>query len=69
MNDFEEAEGRIRIGEVDVSRLEKDMIKIGLEAFKLLDELRRGRSIGLNEAISKMISMKSRRAFLPEGRA
>ncbi|MCD6260375.1 MAG: hypothetical protein J7J28_01100 [Thaumarchaeota archaeon] len=69
VNDFEEAEGRIRIGEVDISRLERDMIKIGLETFKLLNELRRGKSIGLDEAISKMISMKSRRAFLPKGRA
>ena len=67
VNDFEEVEGRIRIGEVDTSKLEEDMIKIGLETFQLLDKLRRGASIGLDKIFLKMISMRSRRSLLSEG--
>ena len=67
VNNFEESEDRIKIGEVDVSKLEKDMIKIGLETFHLLDKLRKGEPIELDKAILKMISLRSRRSLLSEG--
>lgn len=55
ISDFKE-EGRIDVGGVDMRRMEEDLIRIGLEALVILDRLRRGERVGLEEAVARILN-------------
>jgi uridine phosphorylase len=63
-------EGRIDLRNVDLARgmeapeLEDSMIRIGLETFVLMNRLRKGEDIKLDETIRKMIAMPPRSQLL-----
>jgi len=57
-------EGRVDIRDVDVSKLEEDLIKIGLETMTIIDKLRRSEEIKLHDVIRKMILTVPRSKYL-----
>lgn len=59
-----EEEGRIDVRGVDMNKMEEDMIKIGLEVFVLIDRLKEGEDIGLDQVILEMMSQPPRSRLL-----
>ena len=59
ISDFRE-EGRIDVRGVEMKKLEEDMIRIGLEAFKLIDEVKKGGEVRLDRVLREIISLPPR---------
>jgi uridine phosphorylase len=57
-----EKEGSIDVSQVDKPKLEKDMIKIGLDTLVLVDKLKKGKKpdVDIIEALTKMLTVPSR---------
>jgi len=53
-------EGRIDITGVNVSEIEEDLIKIGLQTFKMIDSLTKGEKVELDDVIRKMLVVPPR---------
>ncbi len=67
VSDYSE-EGLIDVSGIDSSKIDHELIKIGLETFTLFGKLRKGETLGLDQVYNQLISLLPRSRYLSSER-